>query len=1173
MQKAKYLVTCLGFFFVLPTASPSQQHLSYNISPNGGTCSADLLKEDVFAGRLSLDRNPASGSVVTLSLTVVPQKTLIINDIRFSIEPGLEFLDTLGVLPITLEKGKEYSYRRRLRVDSIGNKSILLYALGVSDGMPVSSSYYLYFTSTENDGRWANHPFFWDSSATTPSNIENGTKIQQKAHSEVDVASYNQTVMRPQSGLATITGKWEYTNQDITRKPIRRAKVYLVEDAFPWPTLATAYTDDNGRFSFAVSLSGCKNLYVQVDCETQTESKVTNAIGLLYNGKTQTKTVCGSIDFDTWYFPGGDRNWQALDNVVQAHRYLSLESGYSRPKVNIQWPHSNLVCVIKCPSSGFNITWPCYLPAPLGINTIFLPSDGQCAGFSNWDSSTVAHEYGHAVMDAVYGGLPGIIPLCPSAVGGHDLCLESCQDFAMTEGWAEFFAAQTYNKLEAGGCCSSFDLETNNFWYGRDCDPSNNDGSIVEGAVASILWDIYDSPNVDDDSLRLSLNNANGSIWRVFSLSKPQTVNEFWNAWFANGYGFTSEICGIYADHGVKKDVTAPSAVPNVRSPSHNPNTWSNDNTVDFLWADATDNLCGIKGYSFVMTASPTNFPTCEISFIRSTNSWTSFPLNQGNWWFHIIAMDWAENCGNKTTIGPFQIDITLPSVSNISSCSGHQPNICNATSKNKQVCMTWTGNDNLSGIRGYAVAWSDNPTTDPGDNPNVSSPPYPARLWDDTWYFHIKSVDNAGNKSQTLHYGPINIDSTFPTIANISSCDGHQPGVCSSDSTICFSWTANDNLCGIKGYSYVWDGSPTTEPDCSMENSSTSVTTGPLADGNWYFHLKAIDNAENCSPVIHSGPYKIDTKAPSLVGNLASSTHTVSNWSKNCTVQITWTASSDVGCGVDGYSRHFTAGNGTPVDCGKDQEENELSYQQCLGDGNNWYFHVKALDNAGNCGSNLYLGPFKIDTTAPSSSINSLPAVTETTSFPLCWTGTDQTPGSGIKNYDVQYRVNNGTWKNWVDSTSATCKSFGPTSPVQVLSESTYYYRSRARDTAGNIESYSATADAFTAVHIIITGVDEVKLGQIPKAYNLGQNFPNPFNPATQILFDLPISGWVSLQIFNVAGQRVRVLVDEHLNAGRKLISWDGKDDRATDMPSGIYFYQLQAFNFSDTKKMVLIR
>lgn len=89
-----------------------------------------------------------------------------------------------------------------------------------------------------------------------------------------------------------------------------------------------------------------------------------------------------------------------------------------------------------------------------------------------------------------------------------------------------------------------------------------------------------------------------------------------------------------------------------------------------------------------------------------------------------------------------------------------------------------------------------------------------------------------------------------------------------------------------------------------------------------------------------------------------------------------------------------------------------------------------------------------------------------------------------------------------------------------------------------------------------------------VPKDYSLSQNYPNPFNPVTNIKFSLPKSGAVKLAVYDLTGKEVEVLVNQSLSAGDYKV-----DFTANKLASGIYFYRLQAGNFIETKKMILVR
>jgi len=94
-----------------------------------------------------------------------------------------------------------------------------------------------------------------------------------------------------------------------------------------------------------------------------------------------------------------------------------------------------------------------------------------------------------------------------------------------------------------------------------------------------------------------------------------------------------------------------------------------------------------------------------------------------------------------------------------------------------------------------------------------------------------------------------------------------------------------------------------------------------------------------------------------------------------------------------------------------------------------------------------------------------------------------------------------------------------------------------------------------------------------IPQMNVLNQNYPNPFNPETSISFDIKEAGKVSLDIYNVKGQKVKTLLNDHREAGTHNIVWNGTDDNNRSVSSGIYFYKMKNGKFSSTKKMILMK
>lgn len=95
-----------------------------------------------------------------------------------------------------------------------------------------------------------------------------------------------------------------------------------------------------------------------------------------------------------------------------------------------------------------------------------------------------------------------------------------------------------------------------------------------------------------------------------------------------------------------------------------------------------------------------------------------------------------------------------------------------------------------------------------------------------------------------------------------------------------------------------------------------------------------------------------------------------------------------------------------------------------------------------------------------------------------------------------------------------------------------------------------------------------QVDVNKIPDKYSLSQNYPNPFNPSTTIKYSVPEQSFVKIKVFNLLGQEIAELVNKELQTGNYEVSFD-----ATNFPSGIYFYRIEADNFVQTKKMILMK
>ncbi|MCX6170205.1 MAG: T9SS type A sorting domain-containing protein [Ignavibacteriales bacterium] len=108
------------------------------------------------------------------------------------------------------------------------------------------------------------------------------------------------------------------------------------------------------------------------------------------------------------------------------------------------------------------------------------------------------------------------------------------------------------------------------------------------------------------------------------------------------------------------------------------------------------------------------------------------------------------------------------------------------------------------------------------------------------------------------------------------------------------------------------------------------------------------------------------------------------------------------------------------------------------------------------------------------------------------------------------------------------------------------------------------------TPIPVSLTGLTSVEdySPELPSEFSLTQNYPNPFNPTTQISFSLLNSGFTTLTVYNAIGQTVAKLVNEELSSGSYKVNFN-----AVNLPSGVYFYQIQSGLFNQTKKMILLK
>lgn len=188
-----------------------------------------------------------------------------------------------------------------------------------------------------------------------------------------------------------------------------------------------------------------------------------------------------------------------------------------------------------------------------------------------------------------------------------------------------------------------------------------------------------------------------------------------------------------------------------------------------------------------------------------------------------------------------------------------------------------------------------------------------------------------------------------------------------------------------------------------------------------------------------------------------------------------------------------------------------------------------------------------------------------------------------------VQMSVDGGTWQQISPVGGYPYKIYNnPASPFAV---NTFVYSGQfdwtqavfeLGDVFGNVQfSFVFGSDAYVHgegwylddILIETKPVANSELVEVPARLQLGQNYPNPFNPTTSISFQLPSAQRASLEIFNVKGQRVKLLADQEFAAGSHTLVWNATDDRNQALASGMYFYRISSPAGTLTRKMVLMK
>jgi N-acetylneuraminic acid mutarotase len=198
---------------------------------------------------------------------------------------------------------------------------------------------------------------------------------------------------------------------------------------------------------------------------------------------------------------------------------------------------------------------------------------------------------------------------------------------------------------------------------------------------------------------------------------------------------------------------------------------------------------------------------------------------------------------------------------------------------------------------------------------------------------------------------------------------------------------------------------------------------------------------------------------------------------------------------------------------------------------------------------------------------------------IPTPWTGISRTGGIGYGDYfyvvagerggvggysdsTFVFNVNTNVWQHVIDNKPTAVSNMWNAVAVRCVNDTVRLY------VPGGYNGVGVPNFDYLGCGPSLVGITPKINTELPNVFELKQNYPNPFNPLTQITFSLPKASYVDLRVYDMLGREVALLINQPFEAGSYTTEFDG-----TKFASGVYFYTLRAGDFTDTKKMVLVK
>ena len=654
-------------------------------------------------------------------------------------------------------------------------------------------------------------------------------------------------------------------------------------------------------------------------------------------------------------------------------------------------------------------------------------------------------------------------------------------------------------------------------------------------------------------------------------------LSEGYDSWYVVAYDSANNARNSNETWTVVIDTTAPSLVSLI-SPANN--SYLNSSNVSFVWLRADDNVSGVKHYTlqYALNSAFTQ-GLVETTWVDTTFNTT---LSDTTYYWRVKATDNANNEGAFCATWQFEIDSQMPSTPNLVTPTG-------GTWLNDTIIdMQWSEVMAIVGAKGQSMDFRApiRYVVQVDETPSFTSPVYVDTfttasatiiLGEEFYYWRVYAYDLAGNQGPFSATDSFGVDISAPAAVALIAPNNY---AYLNNSMVNFVWhTTSDNLSGVDHYilQYALNSSFTQG---LVETTLVDTTVAAyLAETTYYWHVKAVDVANNEGAFCITWQFEIDTQTPATPVLV---TPVGGTWYSDGLIDFEWsvvTMVNRVDKGIDSHNRDGSpAAPFSPVQYIVQIDTSDLFGAPVVVDTfttttasislseNFYYWHVKAYDLAGNQGSYSEPDSVGVDITAPN--IESTTVWTDTSyigPFEIMTKVTDIP--SGIDSVILFYKRDQDP--SWDATAMHACGAgwYLDTIPAVGGSDDTVRYYIEAVDVAqpGNVTvDPSGAPTSYYWFIANATGIAEMTTTPCFFSFRIGQN---PARGRVTFTLAIPDIAQVQLSIYDVSGRMIAEPIYEQLSAGNHEIHWN------PEISAGIYFYSLQSPWENRNGKIVLMK